>query len=165
MGVSLSTPVLAVLALVMMFSVPVFPKDIGLIVAIAALMAFIVSLAQILVESMRATGFGKDQWSDHYLRLMNSGIRNPKRYRRRNHELVKAYDDFLESYDVGHSRRDKSSEHVYEAALLILAGKVAVADSHLVHLAIQRGITDPMEMLEMVNLMKSHRTAIADGAL
>lgn len=101
------------------------------------------------------------------VKLINQGVPNPSRHRKQNPELVAAYESL--AIELGASpeslahRTEESSQ--YDAALLVLSGRVALEDSHLIVSAVRKGCTDSEEIVSMVNEMKAHGYALAEGAL
>jgi hypothetical protein len=100
--------------------------------------------------------------------LIGKGVANPSRHRKQNPELVTAYEDLADELGISLdplARRSEEQAHLYEAALLVLSGRVAPEDTHLLVTAINRGATDTEEITLIVNEMKANGYALAEGAL
>jgi hypothetical protein len=100
--------------------------------------------------------------------LMSEGISNPSRHRKRNPELVAAYESITEELGISLdplAPRPDEQAHLYEAALLVLSGRVAIDDTPLLVNAVNRGATDADEIVSIVNEMKANGYTLAAGAL
>jgi hypothetical protein len=104
----------------------------------------------------------------HGLQLMEHGINNPQRHLKQRPDLVEAHVVVARELGVRlrhTSEYDADDRLFYDASLLVLSGRVAPKDSHLLVAAVKRGFLDADDILAEVAMMKSHGYALAEGAL
>lgn len=105
--------------------------------------------------------------ADEGKELMNQGIADPAKHLRSNPELVKAHEALAQELGVSLSSTTtcpKELRPLYEAAMLVLSGRVAPNDSHMIITAVRMGIIGKEEIVSTVKEMKEHG-ALAAGLL
>lgn len=165
---SLSSVVVTAMAVVLILAGIWLPAETAFYVQSAGGVALIFPVGQFVFAIAARDAVEHENRAVEDIALFDNGILNPARYRKRHPERVRAYEAFADELDISinpTTRRLPKNAHLYEAASLVLSGRVAAEDTHLITTVLARGITDREEIAAVVLAMKNHGNALAQGSL